>query len=307
MADCMCAFVCVCVCVRVVLRKRATLPPVSRYAYLAYISQSLQISCHSSSSSTTLNTIHPSIHSIENNLEDSRRRNPRRKNETLRPCPYLSIRSHFVQSHPPTPLNLPSSNWNIDHLIESMIFSIRKVLLSAFAISSSCVLCSVKLWDCWFYNSLFHRVLRNFANSQKMKIFLKAEIPMLISHYLYRFNECYLILVQEWGRYFLFHKYATSSIISSNIDGDIVAIPTLVLRWFRAFNHRDRTEKNSFSASLLFHELLLISTLKLWWDLTSVKVEWEDPENHVFYVIFSNSRFVASSRILIDIWCMYAY
>ena len=159
---------------------------------------------------------------------------------------------------------------------------------------------------CWFYNSVFDRALKNFANSQKMKIFLKTEFPMLISHYLYRFNEYYLILLHEWGRYLLFHKYATILIISYDVDGDIVAIPTRVLRWFRAFNRRYRTERNRFSASHSFHKLLLVSTLKIRWDLTSAKVEWDDPENHAFYVIFTESRFVVSSRILIDIWCMYA-
>ena len=84
---------------------------------------------------------------------------------------------------------------------------------------------------------------------------------------------------------------------------DIVAIPTLVLRWFRPFNRRDRMEGNWFSASHSFYKLPLVSTLKIWWDLTSVELEWEDPENHRFYGIFSESRCVASSRILVDIWC----
>ena len=177
----------------------------------------------------------------------------------------------------------------------------KKILQTAPAVSRETVTLA-----CWSYNSLFDRALKNFANSQKMKIFLKTEIPMLISHYLYRFNEYYLILLHEWGRYLLFHKYATILIISYDVDGDIVAIPTRVLRWFRAFNRRYRTERNRFSASHSFHKLLLVSTLKIRWDLTSAKVEWEDPENHAFYVIFTESRFVVSSRILIDIWCMYA-
>ena len=39
--------------------------------------------------------------------------------------------------------------------------------------------------------------------------------------------------------------------------------------------------------------------------MTSVKVDWEDPENHRFYGIFSESRCVASSRNWVNIWCMY--